>query len=181
MKYTSKQLRDELAAAKWELRRRQREDKAIRRRLVDLNDALGALLGDDGVAPSRQDYATTKSTSGLLLDLEKKQYRLSWKKFHKILQGKPPDNLAKMLFDRADSEYAAKRGRLPGRPDLLLFAAGQVAKLGLPPKKAKVLTEDRAKKHIKQRNRLLDDGYMTVDDFIDPYLNGDVDDPPIDK
>ena len=180
MKSSEQQLRNELAAAKRELRRRHREDETIRRRLVDLNDAFGALLGDDSVAPSRRDYSTTKSTSELLSDLHRKQIHLSTEQARKLISGKSADRQAERLFERADSEYAAARGDLPGRDNLINYARGQVEKLALPNETKDILNEHRARKHIDKRNRLLDGGYMTVADFIDPYLNGDVDDPTID-
>lgn len=180
MKYSEEQLRRELAAARRELRRRHREDKTMRRRLVDLNDALAALLGDDSVAPSRRDYSTTKSTSELMLALEHKQMRLSWEA-RKFFPSKSEDSQAEMLFDRADSEFATRRRELPGRENLILFARGQVEKLGLPPETADVLTDHRARKHIAQRNQLVDGGYMTLDDFVDPWNYGKFSDPTIDN
>lgn len=180
MKYSEQQLRGALAAAKRKLRRRHREDKTMRRRFVDLNNALGALLGDDSVAPSRRDYSTTKSTLDLLLDLEKKQIQLSWEA-REFFSAKWKDRLAERLFDRADFEYATTRGDLPGEDYLILFAKGQAAKLGLPRETGKVLTSHRAKKHIKRRKKSIDGGYMTVDDFVDPWNYGDVSDPTIDK
>ncbi|MEQ9465598.1 MAG: hypothetical protein RJQ10_18200 [Haliea sp.] len=180
MKSSEQQLRRGLAAAKRELRRRQREDKTMRRRLVDMNHALGALLGDDSVEPSCRDYSTTKSTFELLLDLEKKQMQLSWEA-RKFFPTKAKDRLAERLFDRADSEYATTRGDLPGEDYLILFAKGQAAKLALPRETGEVLTSHRAKKHIKQRKKLLDGGYMTLGDFVDPWNYGDASDPTIDK
>ncbi len=179
MKSSEQQL--ELAAAKRELRRRQREDKTMRRRLVDLNNALGALLGDDSVAPSRRDYSTTKSTSELMLDLEKKQIRLSWKKARNILQGKPADKWAESLFDRAEIEYARRHGKLPGRDNLIRYATDQVQKLRLPSKIKYMLTVPRAKKYIYHRNRLFDDGDMTVEQYINSCKNDDADSPTIDN
>ena len=134
---------------------------------MDLSDALGALLGDDSVAPSRRDYSTTKSTSELLLDLEKKQMQLSWEA-RKFFPSKAEDSQAERLFDRADSEFATRHRDLPGRDNLILFARGQVAKLGLPPETADILTEHRARKHIEQRSKLLDGGYVTIEDYVDP-------------
>ena len=181
MKSSDPQLRRALAAAKRDLRRRHREDKTMRRRLVDLNDALGALLGDDSVAPSRRDYSTTKSTSGLLSDLERKQYLLSWKKFRKILQGKPADKQAETLFDRAESEFARIHGKLPGREYLIRYACHQVQKLGLPRKTVFSLTDARATKYLNQRKRLFDDGDMTVEKYIYLCTLDDAGSPTLDN
>lgn len=181
MKRGKQQLRDELAAAKLTLRCRNREDETIRRRLVDLNSAFGALLGDGSVAPSRRDYSTTKTPSELLSDLEKKQILLSWKKFRKILQGKPVDKRAEYLFERAEIEFVRTRGKLPGRENLVRYAKHQVKKLGLPRKTVFSLTDARATKYLNQRKRLFDDGDMTVDQYVNLCKLDDAGSPTLDN
>ena len=174
MKREIQELRSELAAVKRELRRRQRYEAALRRNLVDLSHALDSLLDQPSVAPKLRNYDETISISQLIADLERKQILLAWKKHRKSILSNPADKFANELFTRADSEYGAKYGELPGRDQLILYARGQLEKLNLPPLKKDLLSDHRAKKYLNQRNALIDGGFLTADDFIDPYLNGDV-------
>ena len=116
-----------------------------------------------------------------MLDLEKKQWQLSWKKFRKILQGKPADKRAESLFERAEREYTRTHGKLPGRGKLRVYAKHLAQKLGLPSRTKYELTDARAKKYMNQRKRLLDDGDMTVDDYVNLWKLDDAESSEFDN
>ena len=168
MKETEEQLQIELEVAKRDIRRLQRKDNALVRRIIDLKYDIDRLLGEDYVAHFRREYTTEQDSSELLAELEFNVLQYTLADITKTGPVEAEDCLARTLFEAADSEFVAERGKPPGRENLINYARDQVRQQNLPPETLDLLTDHRARYYIAERNSLLNSGAMATHELIMP-------------